>query len=59
MKKAKPHYINFKVKDKKYLWNGYEVGDKTLQRIAFLNAWHNYCMESCIFRLFVKLGLRK
>ncbi len=24
-----------------------------------LNAWHNYCMESWIFRLFVKLGLRK
>lgn len=24
-----------------------------------LNAWHNYCMESWIFRLFVKLRLRK
>ena len=24
-----------------------------------LSAWHNYCMESWIFRLFVKLVLRK
>ena len=26
---------------------------------AIMSAWHKYCMESLIFRIFVKLGLRK
>ena len=25
---------------------------------AFIRAWHRYCMESIIFRIFVKLGWR-
>ena len=26
---------------------------------VIMSAWRNYCMESLIFRIFVKLGFRK
>ena len=34
-------------------------GRRVTKAQVILNAWHNYCMQSRIFRILVKLGLRK
>ena len=34
------------------------VGNGTKPQII-LRAWHNYCMQSRLFRIMVRLGLRK
>ena len=41
---------------KKIIWR---IQLTTIKPMIVLNAWHNYCMESWIFRLLVKLKLRK
>jgi hypothetical protein len=40
-------------------WKHQLQRDVAIRPIVSLNAWRNYCMESWIFRLFVKIGLRK
>jgi len=35
------------------------TGENVIKAEIILNAWRNYCMESRIFRILVKLGLRK
>jgi len=35
------------------------ISRRILRGNVVLSAWRHYCMESWIFRLFVKLGLRK
>ena len=37
----------------------YNITDTQNKVDAILSGWRNYCMESLIFRIFVKLGLRK
>tara|TARA_Y100000034_G_scaffold114321_1_gene150318 strand:+ start:71 stop:238 length:168 start_codon:yes stop_codon:yes gene_type:complete len=44
--------------DSKYKLDTLDTPNKVLGA-AVLGAWRAYCMESWIFRLFVKLGWRK
>jgi len=34
------------------------IGEGTIKAHIFLDAWHNYCMESRIFRILRFFGLR-
>ena len=44
---------------KEITWRIQLQNNTAIKPTIVLNAWRNYCMESWIFRLFVKIGLRK
>ena len=35
------------------------IGENVIKSERILNAWREYCMESIIFRILVRIGLRK
>ena len=64
--KLDEHHANPKVRPRKVgIVMRPKVRDKVLRLKeiekpeAVINAWHSYCMESWMFRLFVKMGWRK
>ena len=57
--KEEPIYEPIYVPMNEYKLTGSHWANTNDKVDVIMSAWHKYCMESLIFRIFVKLGLRK